>query len=81
MSGSTIAKLIMGILVLCLLVVMAIMMVNGFANVISGLFDGDYTAEDSEEYYMETPEPQPTMPDYMADDSFYDDLGGVDLGD
>lgn len=81
MNAKFIVKFILGIvLVLALVLVCYRLMdtitstaVNWFSNAEIPNVDGDYE--------IHTPEPMPTMPAYMGDDSFYDNAGNVDFGD
>ena len=50
------------------------MFIGMFGNVAS---ETEYEAE--EDYVIETPEPMPTMPDYMKEDSFYDNAENPDI--
>ncbi|MBQ4090226.1 MAG: hypothetical protein IJC56_10190 [Clostridia bacterium] len=56
-------------------------MVDSLATLIVGAFSGSELPDDGYESELYTPEPMPTMPGYMSDDSFYDEAGSVDFGD
>ena len=70
-------KLIVGLLVVAMLAFLCYKMIDLFADYISNAVVGG-TTEGDEVYLEETPEPMPTMPDYMKQDSFYDHAGSVD---
>lgn len=72
-------KLTLGVGVIILLALLGYRLVDLFADFIGGV-KNDAVVDDGA-YVMETPEPMPTMPEYMQDDSFYDNAGSVDFGD
>ena len=45
---------------------------------VSKIGDGGGEIVSADEYRPETPEPLPTMPEYMEDDSFYDNASDMD---
>ena len=77
MKASWWVKLILGLAVIAMLVFLCYKMIDLFAGYISNAVVGGVLKGD-EVYVAETPEPMPTMPDYMKQDSFYDNAGSVD---
>jgi hypothetical protein len=69
-------KLTLGVGLIALLILLGYRLVDLFAGFIGGVKSGAVVDDGS--YVMETPEPAPTMPDYMQDDSFYDNAGSMD---
>lgn len=70
-------KLILGILSIILLIAVGSYMLNGMINAFTSLMGGEIPDDGSGDYVIETPEPMPTMPAYMQEDSFYDNAGSV----
>ena len=74
-------KLVLGIMLVVLLVIVGYKMLNIFSNTLVGMLNNAEIPNKDGDYQLYTPEPMPTMPDYMGDDSFYDNAGSVDFGD
>ena len=62
-----------------LLVVAGYRLTTFFADTIIGMITNETIIDDSGDYQLYTPEPMPTMPAYMGEDSFYDNAGDVDF--
>jgi len=76
-----IIKLVLGLLLIIFLVFTAYKLIDALTGFVIDAVLGDRTLESSYENELVTREPMPTMPDYMNDDSFYDNAGSVDFGD
>ena len=74
-------KLVLGLLLIVFLVFTAYKLIDVLTGFVIDAVLGDRALESSYENELVTPEPMPTMPDYMSDDSFYDTAGSVDFGD
>lgn len=72
-------KLTLGVGLIVLLALLGYRLVDVFVDFIGGAMRG--TVADDGEYVMEPPEPAPTIPAYMQDDSFYDNAGSMNAGD
>ncbi len=81
MKKGLIVKGILGLLLIVLLIVAGYRMIGFFADTIVGMINNETIADDSGDYQLYTPEPMPTMPAYMGEDSFYDNAGDVVFGD
>ena len=81
MKKGFIIKLVLGLLLITALILIGYKLLDTLAGFIVDAISGaEFPMEDySDELY--TPEPLPTMPGYMFDDSFYDDAGSVIFGD
>ena len=73
-------KLTLGIMLIILLVVLGHRLVDAIAGMVGNLAGGGLIEEDCD-YAIHSPEPMPTMPAYMQEDSFYDEAGRMDFGD
>ena len=71
-------KLVLGLALIALLLMLGVRLVDALVGFLGKIGGGP--AYD-EEYVVETPEPAPTMPDYMLDDSFYDNAADMDYED
>ena len=74
-------KLLLGILFIILLVFTGIRLFSTLTEFMIDMFTGAEVPDSGYENELVTPEPLPTMPDYMADDSFYDNAGSVDFNE
>ena len=74
-------KLLCGLLLIAALAFAAYKLLDGISVLIIDALSGTNLPDNGHETEMVTPEPMPTMPDYMTDDSFYDSAGSVDIGD
>ena len=74
-------KLLLGLLLIFALTFAGYKLFDGISSMIINVFSGTEIQEAGYENEFATPEPMPTMPDYMNDDSFYDNAGSVDFGD
>ena len=72
-------KLALGVGLILLLAMLGFRLVEMFSDFIGGVKGG--AVVDDGDYVMETPEPAPTIPAYMQDDSFYDNAGSMEFGD
>ena len=81
MKVGFIIKLLAGVLLIVLVAFGGYKLVTIITGTVSDMLTGSLIGEDSTDYQLYTPEPMPTMPDYMGDDSFYDNAGSVDFGD
>lgn len=71
-------RLALGLLVIALLLFLGYRLLNGILDFAVKIPEDGGLVEGEEIYEMETPEPMPTMPAYMMEDSFYDNAGSVD---
>ena len=71
-------KLALGLALIALLCLAAYKLLDGILDFVSKIGDGGGEIVSADEYRPETPEPLPTMPDYMEDDSFYDNASDRD---
>ena len=78
MNYRLVIKILMGLLLVAALIFGGLKLINWLSDFIIDIFTG---AELDDDYANElvTPEPLPTMPDYMGDDSFYDSAGSVEF--
>lgn len=81
MKAGYIVKLILGLMLVAALIFLCYRLTDSLAGLIGDIFSGGRINDDSGDYELYTPEPMPTMPAYMGDDSFYDNAGGVDFGE
>ena len=81
MKAKFIVKLILGLMLVAALIFLCYRLTDSLAGFIVDIFSGGEIEDDRGDYELYTPEPMPTMPEYMGDDSFYDDAGSVDFGD
>ena len=79
-AGITI-KIIIGLLLIALLIFACVRMVDIFASAVVNILSGNDIEMETDEQIMITPEPMPTMPAYMGEDSFYDNAGSVIFDD
>ena len=70
-------KLIFGLAVIALMIALGYYLVRSLTDFVLNLSDGGGYLPEEEVFVMETPEPMPTMPAYMGEDSFYDNAGSV----
>ena len=71
-------KLALGLALIALLCLAAYKLLDGILDFVSKISDGGGEIVSTDEYRPETPEPLPTMPEYMEDDSFYDNASNMD---
>lgn len=81
MKAGYIVKLILGLMLVAALIFLCYRLTDSLAGLIGDIFSGGRINDDSGDYELYTPEPMPTMPAYIGDDSFYDNAGGVDFGE
>ena len=81
MKRGLVVKIVLGLLLIIVLVILGFRMVSSLTTLVVDVFSGAEIPEEGYENELYTPEPMPTMPDYMRDDSFYDDAGSVEFGD
>ena len=74
-------KLALGLALIALLCLAAYKLLDGILDFVSKIGDGGGEIVSADEYRPETPEPLPTMPEYMEDDSFYDNASDMDYND
>lgn len=74
-------KIVLGLILVAALIVLCIRLTDMFVTTITDMLSGKEFIDESGDYQLYTPEPMPTMPDYIGDDSFYDNAGSVDFGD
>ena len=74
-------KLALGLAWLALLCLAAYKLLDGILDFVSKIGDGGGEIVSADEYRPETPEPLPTMPEYMEDDSFYDNASDMDYNE
>jgi len=74
-------KLLLGLLLILILTYAGYKLFDGISSLLLDAFTGAEIQETGYENEFVTPEPMPTMPGYMNDDSFYDNAGSVDFGD
>lgn len=74
-------KLILGLGLVAALIFVCYRMTDSLAGLVGSIFSGGEIMDDNGDYALYTPEPMPTMPDYMGDDSFYDNAGNVEFED
>lgn len=71
-------KLMAGVAAIALLIGALVYLANFLIDAAVGIMGGGIIpADGSGDYVMETQEPMPTMPEYMREDSFYDNAGSV----
>lgn len=71
-------KLVLGLALIALLVTAGVYLLEYFIDTMTNFLDGEIPDDGSGDYAVITPEPRPTMPAYMGEDSFYDNAGSVD---
>ena len=76
-----IVKLILGLMLVAALIFICYRLTDSLAGLIGDIFSGGRIEDGSGDYELYTPEPMPTMPDYMRDDSFYDNADSMDFGE
>lgn len=81
MKGAFVIKLILGLALIALLLFAGFKLVTMFTETVIGMLSNDVITDDTGDYQMYTPEPMPTMPPYIGEDSFYDNAGDVVFGD
>lgn len=81
MKAGYIVKLILGLMLVAALIFLCYRLTDSLAGLIGDIFSGGRINDDSGDYELYTPEPMPTMPAYIGDDSFYDNAGVVDFGE
>ena len=81
MKAGYIVKLILGLMLVAALIFLCYRLTDSLAGLIGDIFSGGRINDDSGDYELYTPEPMPTMPAYIGDDSFYDNAGSVDFGE
>ena len=81
MKAGYIVKLILGLMLVAALIFLCYRLTDSLAGLRGDIFSGGRINDDSGDYELYTPEPMPTMPAYIGDDSFYDNAGGVDFGE
>lgn len=81
MKKSLIIKIILGLLLVAFLIFAAYRITDYFATAIVRMLNNETIVDESGDYQLYTPEPMPTMPAYMGEDSFYDNADEVDFGD
>lgn len=81
MKKGFVVKLVLSVLLVVALVFIGYKMIGALTELIVGAISGAELHNDGYESELVTPEPMPTMPAYMGDDSFYDNAGSVDFGD
>lgn len=74
-------KLILGLVLVAALIFVCYRLTDSLAGLIGNIFSGGELPDDAGDYALYTPEPMPTMPAYIGDDSFYDNAGSVEFGD
>ena len=77
MKKGLVIKCLLGLALIALLLYAGYRMVDYFADTIIMMLNNDVIYDGSGDYEMYTPEPMPTMPDYMKEDSFYDNADDV----
>jgi len=71
-------KLAAGLISIVLLIMVGVWLVNSMIDTFIALFaEEDNLYDGADVYAVGTPEPRPTMPAYMQEDSFYDNAGSV----
>lgn len=70
-------KLVLGLVSIVLLIIVGSYLLESMINAFTNLMSGEIPDDGSGDYAIETPEPMPTMPAYMQEDSFYDNAGSV----
>ena len=81
MKLSLIVKIVLGIALIALLLFVGIRLVTNLTETVVGMLSNDPIIDESGDYQLYTPEPLPTMPPYIGDDSFYDNADDVVFGD
>lgn len=81
MKARFIVKLILGLMLVAALIFLCYRLTGSLAGLIGNIFSGGKIDDESGDYELYTPEPMPTMPAYMGDDSFYDNADSVEFGD
>ena len=81
MKLSLLIKIALGIALIILLLFVGIRLVTTLTETVVGMLSNEPIIDESDDYQLYTPEPMPTMPPYISDDSFYDNAGDVVFGD
>lgn len=72
-------KFVLGLAAILLLIAAGVYLVEYFIDTMTNFLGGGEIPDDgSGDYAIVTPEPYPTMPAYMREDSFYDNADSVD---
>ena len=71
-------KLALGLALVVMLGLAAYKLLDGILDFVAKIDEGGGEIVSAGEYRPETPEPMPTMPEYMGDDSFYDNASDMD---
>lgn len=74
-------KLILGLVLVAALVFLCYRLTDSLAGLIGDILSGGDIDDESGDYEMYTPEPMPTMPAYIGEDSFYDNADSVEFGE
>ena len=74
-------RLLLGLLIIIILSFVGFKMINWLSDFVIDLFIETEFVDNGYENDLITPEPMPTMPDYIGEDSFYDSAGSVDFTD
>lgn len=74
-------KLIFGLALVAALIFACYRITDTLTGLFGNIFSGGGIYDDSGDYELYTPEPMPTMPSYIGDDSFYDNAGSVEFDD
>jgi len=80
MRKGLLIKIILGLVLVALLMYLAVEIVSKLTETVVGMLGNDNIVDESGDYQLYTPEPMPTMPAYMGEDSFYDNAEEVDFG-
>lgn len=76
-----VVKLIFGLMLVAALVFLCYQLTDSLAGLIGDILSGGDIDGESGDYETYTPEPMPTMPAYIGEDSFYDNADSVEFGD
>lgn len=79
MKYRLLVKLILGVTAVILLAIIGLKMIDTLSGLLIGVFTNAEVGTDGYENELVTPEPMPTMPGYIGEDSFYDSAGSVDF--
>jgi len=73
-NGIAVVKFAIGLVLVILFITLCYILMKGASNFVSNAMS-DAPIDTGGDYAIETPEPLPTMPAEMLDDSYYDDAG------
>lgn len=81
MKAGIIIRIAAGLALVIVLALVCVKLLDMMGGAVVNLLSGDSTPGGFDEQVMLTPEPMPTMPAYMGEDSFYDNAGSVVFDD